>query len=256
LAGLTYAMVGGKHFVVLTGEIGTGKTILLATALHYVPASLCECSLIVHPTLTPEETLEAILMGFGVLKIPDTRFQCLSTLGQVIQQANLHGRVPVLIVDEAHKISPAVLEEILILLENFQYLQIVLAGQNELNEILNREDLRELKERITLRLSIEPLSSLEVEHYIWHRWGKAGGIGSPPFAPEALEEVARWSGAIPRLINMICDNALHAAFQAHVSEVTISHVLWAVAKLDIANPGKPRPKSIERETGRALMPIQ
>jgi general secretion pathway protein A len=243
LAGLTYAMLSGKHFVVLTGEIGSGKTTLLATALHDLQASRCESSIIVNPTLTPAETLEAILMGFGVTEIPSTRLHRLSTLDRVIQQANLNKKVPALIVDEAHKMSLEVLQEVR-LLANIESLQVVLAGQNELNQILNREDLRELRERITLRLSIEPLSPLEVERYIRHRWEKAGGTGPLPFTPEALVEVARSSGAIPRLINSICDNALHLAFQAQVSAVTAGHVLEAVTNLDITNAGKPQPNSV------------
>ncbi|MBZ5617702.1 MAG: AAA family ATPase [Acidobacteriia bacterium] len=236
LAGLTYAVLSAKRFIVLTGDIGTGKTTLLQTALRYLPETRCQCSVILNPTLTVDEALEATLQGFGVAEISGSKVQRLSSLGHVVQQGELLGKVSILIVDEAHKASPQVLEEIR-LLGNFESLQIVLAGQPELNEVLNREDLRQLKQRIAVRLSIEPLSSGEVEQYIEHRWHKAGGAGSPPFSPEALAEIVQRSDAIPRLINSICDNALTLAYEEQASLVTARHVSQAAAKLDIAGAG-------------------
>ncbi len=222
LAGISYAIFSGKRFAVLSGDIGMGKTTVLNTALRHLPTSRCQSSFIFNPTLAAGEVVEAVLLGFGVTEIPASKGQQLRLLGEVLQHGSDRGKVSAVVIDEAHRISPEVLEEIR-LLGNFESLQIVLAGQNELNETLNREDLRQLKQRIAVRFSIEPLSPEEVGQYIRHRWAKAGGK-APAFSPPAFEEVARWSGGNPRLINSVCDNSLMAAFEEQVAVVTTRHV--------------------------------
>jgi hypothetical protein len=112
----------------------------------------------------------------------------------------------------------------------------VLSGQNELDEILRREDLRQFKQRVAYRFAIQPLSAEEVEHYIQHRWTKAGGIQHHPFTDETVTLIARYSRGIPRVVNTISDNALLAAFGSEVHLVEKQHVLEAVSDLDLA-PG-------------------
>jgi hypothetical protein len=161
-------------------------------------------------------------------------------LQQFLVNAFEQRQVPVLIVDEAHKLPPDVLEEIR-LLSNFEMaegklLQIVLAGQTELGDLLNREDLRQLKQRVAVRLAIHPLAAVEVEHYIQHRWTKAGATQPHPFNAEALSRIAQWSRGIPRMVNVLADNALMLAYGEGVSSVGAAHIAEVAGDLDMIDP--------------------
>lgn len=236
LAGLSYAILGGKGFVVLTGDAGTGKTTLLAKMLRSIPASRATFSVILNPTLSPDEFLELALLDFGVQNVPASKAQRLVLLREFLSESRKQGKISVLVVDEAHKLAPPVLEEIR-LLSNFELaesklLQIVMAGQNELAANLNREDLRQLKQRISVRLTLPALSRTDVEHYVQHRWTKAGGQ-THPFSPEAMGQITRWSTGIPRLVNVLCDNALVLAFGEGAAEVTAKHVAEVASDLEL-----------------------
>jgi general secretion pathway protein A len=227
LVGLTYAILQRKGFVVMTGEAGTGKTTLLARVLQFLPATKLQFSLILNPMLTPSEFLEMALLDFGISDIPSSKAQRLWKLQNLILQGAREGKVSALVIDEAHKLSPEVLEEIR-LLGNFEdsdqkLLQILLVGQAELNHILDRDDLRQLKQRIAVRLSIGPLAAAEVNQYIHHRWLCAGGTKAP-FSSEAVEVVTSLSRGIPRLVNSICENALTLALGEGCAVVERQHV--------------------------------
>src|SRR6266852_2095381 len=158
LAGLSYALLRRKGFVVLVGEAGTGKTTLLCRLLEIVPEINAQTCVIFNPTLTPAEFFELVLLNFGVNDVPDSKARRLMLLKDLLKKAHDENRVPVLVIDEAHKLSYEVLEEIR-LLTNFEtsdqkLLQIVLAGQPELNGLLNRKDLWQLKQRVAIRLQI------------------------------------------------------------------------------------------------------
>lgn len=216
LAGLTYAILSRKGFAVLTGDAGTGKTTLLTRVVKSVPPSRARFSVVLNPTLTPSEFLELVLLDFGIADVPASKAQRLSTLRDFLVGAYQQDQVPVLVVDEAHKLPPDVLEEIR-LLSNFELpegklLQIVLAGQTELGDLLNRQDLRQLKQRIAVRLAIHPLSATDVGHYIQHRWQRAGAGQPHPFQAEAMRSIVQYSHGIPRLVNVLCDNALMLAY--------------------------------------------
>ena len=237
LAGLTYAILGGKGFVVLTGDAGTGKTTLLTKMLRSIPPARASFSVVLNPTLSPDEFLELALLDFGVAEVPASKAQRLLLLRNFLTESRQQGRISVLVVDEAHKLAPPVLEEIR-LLSNFELadaklLQIVMAGQNELANVLNREDLRQLKQRISVRLTLPALSRTDVEHYVRHRWTKAGGTPAHPFTAEAVGQIAQWSTGIPRLVNVLCDNALVIAFGEGATEVTAKHVAEVAADLDL-----------------------
>ena len=190
LVGLTYAILDRKGFVVLTGDAGTGKTTLLARVLQEVPAAKVQFSVILNPTLTPAEFLESALLDFGIRNVPASKAQRLAQMQRLLLEGRRGGWISTLVVDEAHKLSPDVLEEIR-LLGNFEYgdqklLQVLLVGQSELNDLLERSDLRQFKQRIALRFAIEALSPDEVVQYIRYRWTTAGGAQADPFAPEAV----------------------------------------------------------------------
>jgi len=236
LAGLTYAIMRRQGFIVLTGEVGTGKTTLLARLRKHLPPENVLCSHIVHPKLSSSEFLEMALAGWGILNPPESKAQRLLLLRDFLLAAHAGGKTAVLIVDEAHVLSASVLEEIR-LLGNFEeadqkLLQIILAGQNELADLLNREDLRQIKQRIAVRLNIDRLSQHEIEGYIRHRWIKAGG-DELPFSKEALSEIAHWSRGIPRVINAICGNALTLLVAQDLPVIGPEHIREVCTDLDI-----------------------
>ncbi|HYW41811.1 MAG TPA: AAA family ATPase [Bryobacteraceae bacterium] len=244
LAGLTYAILARKGFVVLTGNAGTGKTTLLTRILEHLPASRIQSSVIVNPTLTPSEFLEATLLDFGFKDIPPSKAQRISILQSFLWRGHREGKITALIVDEAHKLSLELIEEIR-LLGNFEsasekLLQILLVGQSELDDLLNCESLRQFKQRISLRLAIEPLSATEIEQYIQYRWMKAGGSRAP-FCAAAIDSIGQASEGIPRVINVLCDNTLMQAFGEESGIVEVRHVLAVCRELQFAQP---LPKSI------------
>jgi len=261
LVGLAYAILQCKGFVVLTGEAGTGKTTLLARVLQFLPSRRLQFSLILNPTLTPSEFLELALLDFGVPDIPSSKAQRLWKLQSLLLKGQSEGKVSALIVDEAHKLSPEVLEEIR-LLGNFEdaeqkLLQILLVGQCELDDVLNRDDLRQLKQRVALRLSIGPLAATEVGQYIRHRWLRAGGA-EPPFSMDAVVDIAQASRGIPRLINALCENALILAFGEGSPTVERRHVQAATADLrmcPLPTPGAAKEPATSAAAEFVNMPI-
>jgi general secretion pathway protein A len=228
LAGLTYAILDRKGFLALSGIAGSGKTTLLAWTLQKLPVTQIQSSVILNPTLTRDEFIEMTMLDFGMSDIPASKAQRLWNLQKFLLQGQRDGKVSVLIVDEAHKLSPELLEEIR-LLGNFEcadqkLLQVVLIGQKELDDVLSRPELWQFKQRISVRLSLKPLGADEVSDYIQHRWKVAGGTTPAPFSPEAIASLVRWTKGIPRLINSICDNALILGFADAASSISADHI--------------------------------
>ncbi len=241
-----------------------GKSTLLATLRQELSATAVQISAILNPLLSPAEFLEMALMEFGHTIIPASKAQRVSIFHQTLLRNHAAGKISVLLVDEAQKLSPEVLEEIR-LLSNFEQsgrklLQIVLAGQKELEETLDRADLWQLKQRISFWISIQPLTSVEVQEYIQHRWERAGGKERHPFEPNALSGIANISGGIPRLINSICDTSLILAFADAKRRVGLQHVMVASRDLRLhtganakALPPTPR-QAAEHVPGSAACP--
>jgi general secretion pathway protein A len=235
LAGLTYAILDRKGFLALSGMAGSGKTTLLSWVLQKLPRAQVQSSVILNPTLTRDEFLEMAMLDFGISDIPASKAHRLWILQKFLVKGKEEGRVSVLVIDEAHKLSSELLEEIR-LLGNFEcaeekLLQVVLIGQSELDDILNRPDLWQFKQRISVRLSLQPLGADEVQHYIQHRWRVAGGQNGSPFSPDAIKNIAKWSQGIPRLINSICDSALISGFADVATSVTGEHIESAARDL-------------------------
>lgn len=238
-AGLAYAMSARRGLVVLTGEAGTGKTTLLGMVLRSLSPQSVQSSLILNPAVTPDDFLELMLTDFGITKIPPGKAQRIIALNRFLLEGAGQKKMSVLIVDEAHKLDPQILEEIR-LLSNFErpgekLLQIVLAGQPELDDVLKREDLRQFKQRITSRLSTKPLLPEQIAPYVRHRWAVAGG-SAPPFDSDSLLSIGKWSRGIPRVVNVICDNALLAAFGEGKTLVNTAHVREVCIELDLDSP--------------------
>jgi len=239
LAGLSYAILARKGFVVLTGSAGTGKTTLLRQVMLHLPVTRVQSSVILNPTLSPAEFLEAALIDFGIKDVPASKAQRISELHSFLWKAHWAGQVSALIVDEAHMLSPDVLEEIR-LLGNFEstnekLLQVALVGQCELDDLLNRNDLCQFKQRIARRMRIEPLAADEVGPYIQYRWAMAGGKEAP-FSAEAVAAIAHATRGIPRLINVTCDNALVDAFGEESPIVEAHHVIGVCRDLQLSAP--------------------
>ena len=243
LAGLAYAILARKGFVVLTGNAGTGKTTLVSRIMHSLPTERVQSSMIVHPTLSPAEFLEATLLDFGFQNIPASKPRHIAALQSFLWRGHEQGRISALIVDEAHKLSLEVLEEIR-LLGNFdsadeKLLQVALVGQSELDDVLDNQRLRQLKQRIALRLSIDPLSAADIEKYIAYRWRKARG-NTAPFTAESLIHISLASQGVPRVINVVCDNALTRAFSEGSALVEVRHVHGACQDLHLPPPLPPK----------------
>ena len=239
LAGLTYSILERRGFVVLTGDAGTGKTTLINSVLSRLPADRVESSIILNPTLTATEFLESVLLDFDISDVPASKAQRLWKLQEFLARTHHQNRYAVLIIDEAHKLSPEVLEEVR-LLGNFEstaekFLQILLLGQSELDDVLKRQDLRQFKQRIALRLYIDPLNPSETSQYIRFRWAKAGGRDDPPFTPDALAAIIQCAQGIPRLINSVCDSALLMAYADESPLVGSNYVRAAAANLAMAD---------------------
>ena len=239
LSGLTYSILDRKGFVALSGTAGSGKTTMLGWVLTKLSASQVQSSVILNPSLTRDEFLEMVMLDFGICDIPTSKAQRLWMLQKFLVRGQQEGKVNVLVIDEAHKLTAELLEEIR-LLGNFEcaqekLIQVVLIGQSELDDLLNRPDLWQFKQRLSVRLSLQPLGVNEVGHYVAHRWSVAGGKNPSPFSSDAIASLAKWSRGIPRVINSICDNALLEAFADTASCVSVEHIHYAVRALRLAD---------------------
>jgi general secretion pathway protein A len=237
LAALLYGILDEKGFIMITGDAGTGKTTLLSRMLRTIPSNKVAFSLVLNPTLSADEFLESALIDFGIEEIPASKGRRLLRLQEFLMASRRAGRVCVLVADEAHKLSGEVLEEIR-LLTNFEtadrkLLQIILAGQTELRNILNTKELRQVKQRIAVRCELRPLSGAEVAQYMYFRWARAGASDKLPFDEGAIKTIARASKGIPRVVNALCDTALTLIYATGDPFVTASHALQVADDLDL-----------------------
>jgi general secretion pathway protein A len=223
---------GGRSahgLTVVTGTSGTGKTTTCRTILESVDRKTFT-SLVLNPYVSEEDLLRLILQDFGVISREDIRrgllagvgaAELLRTLEEFSKSMTSLGARALLIVDEAQKLPVHVLEQVkrLTRLAGEAPLQVVLVGQLGLTDRLRAPDLRPLDERVTIRYRLRPLTASETAAYVTHRLTVAGGDSSVMFTPKALQRVHRATGGNPRLINLVCDRALLAAFSAHETRI-------------------------------------
>ena len=226
LANLTYGIRRRKGFVVLTGEVGTGKTLLLRCLLEALRRSKVTHSFIFNPLLSTSDLLRHVVADFGIKAPKTNRADLLLQLNQFLIEVYRSGSTAALLVDEAHLLSAELLEEIRLLsnIETAEHklLQILLVGQPELDDILDSPYLRQLKQRVALRCRLEPLDENDVHGYIDRRLQLAGAPGRllELFPPETLARIVFYSRGTPRLINNICDAALVNAYAQHERSVS------------------------------------
>jgi general secretion pathway protein A len=236
LAHLLYGINDAGGFVQLTGEVGTGKTTIIRSLLAQTPKN-AEIALILNPRMTAPEFLLTICEELGI-GVPDdatgSRKDLVDILNHYLLRAHADGRRVVLVVDEAQNLAPEVLEQVRLLTNletNTQkLLQIILIGQPELRELLARNELRQLAQRVTGRYHLHPLSNTETAAYVRHRL-RVSGSTNDIFSNPALAELYHLSGGVPRVINVVADRALLGAYTQDRHRVTSGLVRHAAAEV-------------------------
>jgi general secretion pathway protein A len=221
-------------FVVITGEIGSGKTTVIEAFLKEVPTDVVVAQ-INQTQVTTSDFLQAVLVQFGFSPFKMRKAELISTLNDFLVEQHAAGRRVLLIVDEAQNLAPKVLEEIRLLsgveTTKEKVLRIILAGQPELNETLNSPRLEQLTQRVRLRFHLATLTETETRAYVEHRLEVAGAGNREIFTPDSYHEIYRYTAGVPRLINTLCDTAMMAAYTDNRDQVRRADVLSAVAEL-------------------------
>jgi general secretion pathway protein A len=244
LANLIYGVRSRKGFIVLAGEVGTGKTTMLECLRDYLDSQRIEFAFIFNSRLTPDQFFEMIAYDFDLRCDRKSKTEVLFALNALLIQQTERGRTCVLIVDEAHNLEWDVLEEIRLLgnLENRQgkLLQIILAGQPELETKLDAPNLRQLKQRIVLRCTLTPLTVEECIAYIDTRMARAGMPNQRVFSQDLMQEIHHRSRGIPRIINAICDNLLVTCFAMEQRVATFAMLEEVSRDMRLEWPGSNR----------------
>jgi len=231
---LLFGLETGEGFIVVSGDIGVGKTTVCRALLRRMPERFTT-ALVVNTLLTEKELLRTILADFGA-SVPDgTRKDLLDELNRFLLAEAERDRMPVLIIDEAQNLAPPLLEQVRLLsnleTEKRKLLQIVLFGQKELREKLRLPELRQFNQRITVRADILPLDRRETSLYVQHRLGVAGAEGGAFLSPSAEKLLYRRSRGVPRRVNQLCDRALLAACLRDAVRVEREDVVRAAESL-------------------------
>ena len=221
-------------FVVITGEVGSGKTTLIESFLREVEADIVVAQ-INQTQVSAVDFLQAVLVQFGFAPFKMKKGELIATLNQFLVEQYAAGRKVLLIVDEAQNLSLRVLEEVRLLsgveTTKDKVLRIILAGQPELNDKLDAPELVQLAQRIRLRFHLGTLSIEDMRAYIQHRLEVAGGADREIFSDDTFEEIYRFSGGVPRLVNTLCDTSMLSAYNADRDTVSVEDIMTAVEEL-------------------------
>jgi general secretion pathway protein A len=233
---LLYGIKEKEGFILITGEVGAGKTTLCRVLIDKVESSTTDCALILNPMFSGQELLQSILSDFGIQSQATTKKELVDDLNRFLLSQQAANRNSILIIDEAQNFPLPVLEEIRILsnldTEKEKLLQIILMGQIELKEKLSLPRLRQLNQRISIRYHLQTLGKEEVPRYIQHRLTVAGSSGDIHFAPGALREIYHYSQGIPRLINLASDRALLAGYVQQIRHIKREVVIRGLKSLE------------------------
>jgi len=239
LACLTYGIQSRKGFVLLTGEVGTGKTTLINKLLEWLRLQQVATAFIFNSRMNVPQFLDYMMADFGIPCDSKSKSQILQRLYNWLLDRYRAGETAVLIVDEAQNLTDEVLEEIRMLtnLETFteKLLQIVLVGQPELEAKLKQPQLRQLRQRLTLRAKTHPLTIEETKAYVQQRLRIAGSDGRQIFDPEALVAIHKYSAGIPRVVNLLCEHCLVSAFVDQKATITAQIVDAVAGDFDLSD---------------------
>lgn len=250
LAAVQYGLLDGRGFITLVGEVGTGKTTLLYSILGRRHPGL-QAAYVSYSAQRFEDLLANALKDLGIETTGDTKAALLAALNEhLVHRPDDDDRTTALVIDEAQNLSDESFEE-LRLLSNFEtytkkLLQIVLVGQPELQERLREPRLRQLRERVSVRAYVNPMSAEEMAKYIAHRLQRVGGDVERLFTPRALRIIIRRTAGIPRRANILCHNALLFAFGRDLDRVTHVEAYEAVAEMDERRPGRIPRRALRR----------
>lgn len=232
---MLFGITQRKGFIQITGEVGAGKSTLCRAVLEQLRHGF-STALILNPVLTGIQLVRTILHEFGLDDRSNDRVQLVRRLNDFLLERLHAGQDVVLFVDEAQDMSDDLLEEIRLLsnleTDDRKLVQIVLVGQPELRTRLDQPELRQLRQRITVRYHLLPIDRAETEAYIFHRLTVAGSNGRPTFSPAAIRAIHRNSRGVPRVINAICDKALLAGYVEDRDHITRRLVRRAVRDLE------------------------
>ena len=234
LSSMVYAIKEKKGFVALTGEIGAGKTTVCHLLLNKLDVNV-KTAMITNTLLTRKQMLESICNEFGLKRrVRPTKLELIELLQRFLIQQYKKDNHVILIIDEAQNLSMSTLEEVRLLsnleTEKDKLLQILLIGQPELKETLERPELRQLKQRICISYHISPFSNGETINYINHRLKIAGSNGGVRFSSGALQSIHQYSGGIPRLINIACDQTLLLGYVRETKKISQALVFDAIGQ--------------------------
>lgn len=258
LSGLIYSVCTRPGLTVLVGEAGTGKTTLLYALLGLLEKRGFITAMCTNPTLTRQEFYDLVLMKFGVECPSLLKSRQLAALEERLHRNRADGRPSVLIIDEAQRLSAELLEEIRLLLNletpREKLLEIIVAGQPELSEILRRPELRQLKQRVSCVCRLKALTVGDLKEYLHHRITQAGLPTQSLFSGDDLiQRIFEYTDGIPRLVNSLCDSALQTGFALRSTQITTAILEEAANDLDLQRPA-PAPVNIPSPAETTTVP--